>query len=265
MPDDSTASAPPHSGALITYTGASPRLRSLISSEIANEDAAVQEISESRVLIDAATTALPELKRLANEPAGEAGVRRVLGAYLPLFPQPERGDAEWRFWWQPYFDTCSSLAMPALEAGMKAYVAMTDSEFMPKPGRLRELAMTVHNPSAAAYWIALRGVNRADDIAKRAAHPILDRHTIQTLPEARARTMPTAADRAAVQRMRADFSAQHEAAKPPRAALPSPTPVTFAPGLHISAAMVDVMRRRDPYFTERDERMDDADDSEMFS
>ena len=46
---------------------------------------------------------------------------------------------------------------------MRAYVAMPDSEFMPKPGRLRELAFITPCRSLARYQRAAAAVRIADE------------------------------------------------------------------------------------------------------
>lgn len=86
----------------------------------------------------------------------------MLGKRFPVFPQPERSEEEWAEWWAGYTEALEGLARPALEAAMSAYVKLPDSEFFPKPGRIRELARTAPNPAELAFWKATNAVRQAD-------------------------------------------------------------------------------------------------------
>lgn len=92
-----------------------------------------------------ARSALPRVEEIARRPAGEAGVRAVVGRRFALYPQADRSDAEWAAWWEDYYDALADLPMVALEAAMAAYVRDPASEFLPKPGKLRDLAMRQPN------------------------------------------------------------------------------------------------------------------------
>ncbi len=98
---------------------------------------------------------LPVLKAAAKQPAGPEGVREVVGRRLALYPQPDRSDGEWAAWWADYVEALEDVPWGALEAAMAAYVREPDSEFMPKPGRLRDLARNVVCRSVLAYTRAL--------------------------------------------------------------------------------------------------------------
>lgn len=98
------------------------------------------------MLLAEAAAALPRLRQYATTAAGEEGVREVIGRRFALYPQPKRTDAEWAMWWTDYFDVLSGIPRCALEAGMAAWIAEPTSEFLPKPGRLRELALNGHDP-----------------------------------------------------------------------------------------------------------------------
>lgn len=114
-------------------------------------------------LLEEARRALPALKGVAFAKAGEEGVKAVIGRRLATFTQPARSEGEWNAWWADYFDVLSDVALASLEAAMRAYVALPDSEFMPKPGRLRELAFTSPCRSLARYHRASRAVQVADN------------------------------------------------------------------------------------------------------
>lgn len=91
--------------------------------------------------------ALPAMERVIRHKAGDEGVRAVVGRRFALYPQPDRSDGEWAAWWADYFDALADLPMVALEAAMASWVRDPDSEFMPKPGKLRDLAL--HEPNHA--------------------------------------------------------------------------------------------------------------------
>lgn len=116
-----------------------------------------------------AQKALHSIRVQATAPAGEEGVRKVVGARLVTYPQARMDPGQWSAWWQSYFDTCADLPETALEAGMKAWVADPSSEWMPKPGKLRELAQQTPNRHVRAYdriVTALR-ISRAEPEAPR--------------------------------------------------------------------------------------------------
>lgn len=97
---------------------------------------------------------LPALRALSTTPASREAVMQILGRRFALYPQPERTDGEWVEWWDDYLEALDGLAEPAIEAGMAAYVKLPDSEFFPKPGRVRELAKMTPNAAAMAYHTA---------------------------------------------------------------------------------------------------------------
>lgn len=142
-------------------------------------------------LVREARDALPALRTYATQKAGAAGVREVIGRRFALYPQPDRTPGEWTEWWADYHETLDDCSMAGLEAAMAVYVRSPDSEFMPKPGRLLELARTVENSPAGAYARARKAVDVA--AAEQAE---------------RYRAPPTAEQSAAVRKMLADYEAR---------------------------------------------------------
>lgn len=126
-------------------------------------DAAVHAIISDPALLAEVRAALPALKAVAEQKAGTAGVKAVIGRRLALYPQPPRSEAEAAAWWADYYDVLSDVALASLEAGMRQYVADPSSEFMPKPGRLRELAFLAPCRSLGRYYRAKRAVQMADE------------------------------------------------------------------------------------------------------
>jgi hypothetical protein len=139
----------------------SEALTSLLDST-ESPDAAVRGIIGNPALLAEVRSALPALKAVAEAKAGTDGVKAVIGRRLALYPQPQRTDAEAAAWWADYYDTLADVTLASLEAGMKAYVKRPDSEFMPKPGQLRELAFTAPCRTLSRYYRAKRTLQIAD-------------------------------------------------------------------------------------------------------
>jgi len=161
-------------------------------------------------LRDEAKAVLPVLKAAAMQMAGEEGVTDVLGRRFALYPQPERTDAEWAAWWSDYFETLGGVPWSALEAAMAAYVRDPSSEFMPKPGRLLELARNTPNKAVRAYDRASKAVAYAQQAA--------------ALPAPSERREPTAEERAAVMNMLGRYKstmAQRDLDAPKTPSMPS--------------------------------------------
>lgn len=133
---------------------------------------------------------LPALRQVAEAKAGEDGVRRVIAKRFETYPQPQRSDEGWAAWWADYFDVLADLSLASLEAGMRAYVALSDSEFMPKPGKLRELAFS-------APCRALQRLHRATIAIQMAEQPA----PVTPAPLSEA-------DRAAIAKIADDFKAK---------------------------------------------------------
>lgn len=198
MPNDLTPSALP--GKPIT-SALSPELRRLLESE-PNEASALEEIASCGPLWHEAKRALPALRMDATRQAGEQGVREIIGRRFALYPQPDRSDAEWAAWWSDYYDVLADAPYASLEAAMAEYVKRPDSEFLPKPGKLLEMARQTPNRAAMAYGRARRAVGEAE--AKEA------------------RREPSEQEKAAVGKLLSDFFAQMDGRKVERVIAPLP-------------------------------------------
>lgn len=187
----------------------SPALNALLDAT-GSPESAVSEIANSPALLAEARSVLPALKAVAQSKAGPDGVKAVVGKRLALYPQPQRSEAEWDAWWSDYFDVLSDVPLASLEAGMRAYVADPQSEFMPKPGRLRELAFTAPCRSLGRYYRALQAVDAAERPALAA--------TVR-------------ADPSAVRALLADFNARIVTAEKAKPVLPSTAGKPDAGGL----------------------------------
>lgn len=200
MSQDLTTNSPPRTPITPEL---SPELTRLLIS-LPSADEAVSEISGDPVLFHEAQRALPALHDYAVGRAGEHGVKAVIGRRFALYPQPQRSDGEWAMWWADYHEVLADTPMCALEAAMAAYVKQSDSEFMPKPGKLLELAKMTPNRGAQAYTRAKLAVT-----GKPADLP---------------RPEPTADEKAAVRKMAADFAKTFAERRP--ASLVPPMPST---------------------------------------
>lgn len=145
-----------------TTTAPGPVLSGLLDSD-GSLDLTVRQILDTPELLAETRAVLPTLARIAKTKAGQDGVRRVIAKRFELYPQPQRTEAQWDAWWADYFDVLSDVPLASLEAGMRAYVSNPDSEFMPKPGKLRELAFSAPCRSLMRYYRATRVVQLADE------------------------------------------------------------------------------------------------------
>lgn len=173
-------------------------------------DAAAKAIAHTLAMREEARAALPALRAVAEQRAGEDGVRQVIARRFATFPQPERTEEEWAAWWADYVETLADLPLACLESAMRAWVASPDAEFMPKPGKLRDLAETTPSRALRRYQRCKRAVMMADGAA-----PLV-------LTPSRA---PQPEEAEAIQRMFANFSAEMKAKAKPlyarKAELPS--------------------------------------------
>lgn len=180
-----------------------PDLSAQLDSE-GSPDRAVAEIANSPALLAECRTALPALKAVAEAKAGQDGVRRVIAKRFETYPQPQRTDEQWAAWWADYFDVLSDVGLASLEAGMRAYVAMPDSEFMPKPGRLRELAFSAPCRALTRYYRARMAIQKSEErpveIPQRSPEKIAEEERLaaenraqiaKLAAEFKAKTMPT--------------------------------------------------------------------------
>lgn len=159
----------------------SPDLKSLLVDE-ENDSWAIRHIADDPQLRAEAVCNLPVLKAAAHQKAGREGVMEVIGKRFALYPQPNRSEGEWAAWWADYVDVLADLPWHALEAGMAAYVRDGKSEFMPKPGKLRDLAMTTPARVALAY-------NRAKKVAELEAPKRFEPLPNYELPKVDVKTM----------------------------------------------------------------------------
>lgn len=103
---------------------------------------AIDVIAKSDLLRSEATMALPALRAAALRPATQAEIKSIIGSRFATYPQPKRNEGEAAAFWADYFAALDGLAPAQIEAGMGAHVKDPKAEFLPKPGRLADLART---------------------------------------------------------------------------------------------------------------------------
>jgi hypothetical protein len=153
-----TPSSPPDRP---TAPALSPALSRLLDSD-GPPDEAAKQIAHTAALCDEARAALPALRAVAGRRAGEEGVYAVVSRRFGTLGKPSLSEEEWRNWWADYYDVCADLPLASLEAGMRAWVANPEAQFIPKPGKLRELAETAPSLTLRRYQRALRALQVAD-------------------------------------------------------------------------------------------------------
>jgi hypothetical protein len=207
----------------------SPELKALLD-EPGSPDAAVVGIASLPALVEEAKRVLPALRAVAEAKAGREGVKAVIGRRLATYPQPQRTEGEWDAWWADYFDVLEDVTLASLEAGMRAYVALPDSEFMPKPGQLRELAFTAPCRSLTRLHRATLAIRRAEECRERTPEEIAEAAALAE------------ANRAEIARLAAEFKSKSIPESPKRPVLPSISGQVDERG--ITQAMRDLMARR---------------------
>lgn len=166
----------------------SPELTRLLDDSAGSPDALVGQIVHTPALLSEVRAVLPALHAVATAKAGREGVKAVIGKRLALYPQPQRSEGEWDAWWSDYFDVLADVALASLEAGMRAYVADPKSEFMPKPGKLRELAERSPCRALGRYYRAKRAVQIADEPVQIQGPPVDPEEIKQVLADFQARS-----------------------------------------------------------------------------
>ncbi|QBX38656.1 hypothetical protein E4M02_11075 [Brevundimonas sp. S30B] len=123
-----------------------------------SDDVAIGVIAKSDLLRGQASMMLPELRQEALRPASPADIMGILRSREQTFGdlRTERTEAEWAAFFADYFEALNGLTASQIEAGMVAYIALPDSEWSPKPGKLAHLAKTT--PSTGRFT---RAYNRA--------------------------------------------------------------------------------------------------------
>lgn len=194
-----------------TLSALTPGLKSLLAFEPSNHRA-VSEIVSNPALLAEVTAALPAIKANATAPASHADIKRIVGAKFATFRQTQRSDGEWAMFWQDYYTVLEGLPSSALEAAMEAVIKDPALEHLPKPARIKELAMLTPNRAVKAYDRAKAAVEYQAPVEREKLSPDLIKEMIQPIA-GRARLEPTQADKDRVRRMMRDYIAQDDERK----------------------------------------------------
>lgn len=146
--DEPTPNASPRTELAIT-NGLSERLLRL--SELTDLDAMTAQLFEAPGLLAEARVALPTFAAMARRPAGEEGLKSIVKRRFQIYPQPVRADFEWAEFWRDYNTACATISPEALEAAMKRWVKLPTSQFLPKPGELRTMALAEPTEASGRY------------------------------------------------------------------------------------------------------------------
>lgn len=198
-------------------------------------EGAIRAVAEDAELRAECLAQLPVLRAAATQKAGRAGVREVIGKRFALYPQPDRSDGEWVAWWADYYEALEDLSWPALEAGMAAWVQDPKSEFLPKPGKLLDLARCTPNRLSKAYYRATKVAEYQPPKVYETLHPV-DPPKVRTVEDA------TAIKRMAAEAVQA-LGAAVERSRPSQENLPSIAGKADETGL--TPAMRELLARRE--------------------
>ena len=169
---------PASTAAKTTFPELSPRLRAAL--ETSDVDAGRETIVGDPVLVREASVALPAMRAAALAPAGEAGVRRVVGSRMATFPPMEMTEGQWAAWWRDYVDVLGGLTEAQLEHGMRLYLREPGSDFLPKPWKLLALAKGATTTAATLYDRAKAAVDEAMSSATRPNRQPVDPAQVDT-------------------------------------------------------------------------------------
>lgn len=186
-------------------------MKSLLAFEPSNHRA-VSEIANNPVMLAEVTAALPAIKANATAPASHEDIKRIIGAKFATFRPTQRTDAEWAMFWADYFTVLDGLAASALEAAMDAVLNDPKLEHMPKPARIKELALLTPNKAVRAYDRAKAAVEYQAPVEREKLSPDKIKEMIQPIA-GRVRLEPSQADKDRVKRMMREFIEQDEARK----------------------------------------------------
>jgi hypothetical protein len=177
--------------------------------------------------------ALPAIREEATRRATRQEIVAILSKRFAVYAQPERTDAEWDAWFDDYTQALEDLPPYAIEAGLAEYIKGADSEFFPKPGRIRELARTVPNRMAQVAQLATWAVRRAQ--SRREAEAIAFAQ----------RERPSEAEKLAVNHMLQSFK-REMAERTPKSTRHERPPVSGPTDEHgLTQAMREAMARRE--------------------
>ena len=138
----------------------------------ASDARAVEVIAKSEILRSEAAMALPALRQAALRPATNDEIKAIIASRFPTYPQPKRTEGEAAAFWADYFDALSGLTPAQVEGGMAAHVRDPKAEFLPKPGKLADLARSTEN---VGRWTRAHNRARAAvEQSRKIAAPVVE-------------------------------------------------------------------------------------------
>ena len=114
---------------------------------------------------------MPMLRQEALRPAQPEEIMLIVKSREQIFGdlRMERSEVEWTAFWADYFEALNGLTPASIEAGMVAYIALPDSEWAPKPGKLAHLAKTT--PTQGRFTRAYNRARAAVVASQKAEQP----------------------------------------------------------------------------------------------
>ena len=171
-PMNSLPVAPTHGAQ--TVTDRLPALNGPLRSWLLDETSdakAIEVISRSELLRGQAAMMLPVLRAEALRPATPDEIMLIVKSREQIFGdlRSPRSEVEWTAFWSDYFEALNGLTAASIEAGMVAYIALPDSEWAPKPGKLAHLAKIT--PTCGRFTRAYNRARAAVVASQKAAEP----------------------------------------------------------------------------------------------
>lgn len=186
-------------------------------------------IAESEVLRSQATMMMPALRQEALRPASHDDIVSIIKSREQTFGdlRTARTEVEWAAFFADYFEALDGMTASSIEAGMVAYIALPDSQWVPKPGKLAHMARTSNacGRFARAYNRARAAVEKARTLSAPAPVAQVEKPDPEVVKAQLADTLEKLTARDTL----------HQAAKKARR---RPTPsAPLPPGSYMSAAM----------------------------
>jgi|GEM_PF-1264493 len=209
----------------VTYPALSTPLASWLLDE-PTDAKAVAVIAESDLLRSEAAMMMPAMRHAALRPASEKEIRDIIGSRFGTFPQPQRDEGEAMAFWADYLDALAGLTPAQIEGGMKAWVSDPKAEFLPKPGKLADLA---RQSTQVGRWT--RAYNRAQAAVVASQKPEAPalagpKHSPEEVRALVAETLAALSETPTAKMMAAR-----------KAAMPRTPSAPLPPGSHMSAEM----------------------------
>lgn len=219
-----------------TTLGLSPALAHALT-----ELDAAEIIAAAPNLIAEARDRLPILRARLMSPATLMDLKEIIGRRFVTYPQSVRSATEWEMWWSDYETALIGLSAEAVNAGIEAWIAKPESEFLPKPGRLRELALQTATPTGLTVGV-LRSAIDADN--RREAEARAARRDFEVTPVRLKHIPKPREDREAVRGMMDEFRVGQvqRATEKPRPVMRE-THGSLAPGHHVTAETLALVAR----------------------